>query len=172
MRRVLQSPEGSETMGPPPSVALEGKPRSLSGAFGASAGSGYTASVAVDASDESGSRQVKRERDGSGRAGDAEESGMVEDGPGDAEGGSSTEEVDQGEAGEEEDEEEQGAKRARVAVVPVGDEADHERRQVQEELELHAREWGLAHLCTPRGGGQAPAQWQGERATRGSHHFG
>ena len=128
--------------------------------------------MTVAASDESGSRQVKRERDGSGKAGDAEESDMVEDGSGDADidGGSSTEEVDQVEAGDEEDEEEQGSKRARVAVV--GDEADHERRQVQEELELHAREWGLAHLCTPRGGGQAPAQWQGERATRGSHHFG
>ena len=58
MRRVLQSPAAtSEVMGPPP--AAEGKPRSLSASFGASADSVYQELVVVeasDASDGSGSR--------------------------------------------------------------------------------------------------------------------
>ena len=35
----------------------------------------------MDASDDSGSRPVKREMDGAGKAGDADGSDMVEDGP-------------------------------------------------------------------------------------------
>ena len=59
-------------MGPPPDVGLEVKPRSLSSDFEAPGDSGYAASVVVDASEDSGHRQVKRDReDGLGKAGDA-----------------------------------------------------------------------------------------------------
>ena len=69
-RVLLTSPTTSEVMGPPPPAA-EVKPRSLNESFGASADSLYQESVVVEASDASdgtGSRQVKRERDGANKA--------------------------------------------------------------------------------------------------------
>ena len=85
---------------------------------------------------------MKRDRDGSDKAGDAEGSDTMEADP--TKGDSSTEEVDEVKNEDEDEEEEQGSKRARVAVV--GDEAEQERRDVQEELEFHAKAWRLVHL--------------------------
>ena len=117
--------------------------------------------VAVGAQDESGARQVKRERDGSDKADAADENAMVEEGKGgDDAGTSSTEEVDQVGEVDEGDEEEQGSKRAKVAVVV--DEADNERRQVQEELEAHAKE--TVESRSPRGERRAATHWQGARS--------
>ena len=117
------------------------KPRSLSSDFEASGDSGYAASVVVEASEDSRTRQVKRDRDGSDKAGDAEGSDEMDVDPTKARGDSSTEEVEEVKNEEEDEEEEQGSTRAQVTVV--GDEA---RREVQEELEFHAKAWRLVHL--------------------------
>ena len=122
VRRVLQSPEVQATsvsMGPPPDVDLEVKPRSLTSIFEASGDSRYTASVVVEASEALGSRLVKRDREGSGKAEEANGTDkMVVD---HTKGDPSTDEAEDVKHEEEDDEEEQGSKRARTKVV--GDEA-------------------------------------------------
>ena len=68
-RVLLTSPATSEVMGPPPPAEV--KSRCLSASFGASADPLYQESVAVgasDASDGTGSRQAKRERDGANKS--------------------------------------------------------------------------------------------------------
>ena len=165
---MLQSPpEGQETsvsMGTPPDVALEVKPRSRSSVFGASGDSGYAdsvISVVVEDSEDSWTRQVKRDRDGSDKAGDAEGADEMDADP--TKGDSSTEEVEEVENEDEDGEEEQGSKRARVTVM--GDEAEQERREVQEELEYHAKAWRLVHLG--EGGGIQPRGREDSEGTRG-----